>query len=212
MSNRFSGVILASASPRRKELLEQIGVRYEIADHTVTEEALPGETATAFVQRLALEKAESIVNSLSLQQILNETSWPVLGADTIVVCEGHIMGKPADKADAFRMWRLLSGREHSVYSAVALCRDGRGEVRMSTTAVTFKNLSEQDCEMYWASGEPQGKAGAYAIQGLGALFVSAMVGSYTGVVGLPLFETAELLQLFGVRNGLSLGAGGAADE
>lgn len=204
MSDRFSGVVLASASPRRKELLEQIGVRYEIADHTVDEDALPGEPAIALVQRLALEKALSVVNSQPHQANVRQPFWPVLGADTVVVCDDHILGKPRDKADAFRMWQLLSGREHRVYSAVALCDSQRQEVRMSTTTVTFRQLSDQDCECYWASGEPQGKAGGYAIQGLGALFVSMMTGSYTGVVGLPLYETAELLAMFGVRTGLAM--------
>lgn len=203
MSDRFSGVVLASASPRRRELLEQIGVRYEIADHTVNEDARPGEPAIALVQRLALEKAQSVVNSHSHQANARHQLWPVLGADTIVVCDDHILGKPLDKTDAFRMWQWLSGREHRVYSAVALCDSQRQEVRMSTTTVTFRQLTELDCERYWASGEPQGKAGAYAIQGLGALFVSAMTGSYTGVVGLPLYETAELLAIFAVRTGLS---------
>lgn len=208
MSDRFSGVVLASASPRRKELLEQIGVRYEIADHTVDEDALPGEPPIALVQRLALEKALSVVGSQRHQSNVRQPLWPVLGADTIVVCDDHILGKPLDKADAFRMWQLLSGREHRVYSAVALCDSQRQEVRMSTTKVTFRQLSDQDCERYWASGEPQGKAGGYAIQGLGALFVSMMTGSYTGVVGLPLYETAELLAMFGVRTGLSPAADG----
>lgn len=208
MSDRFSGVVLASASPRRRELLEQIGVRYEIADHTVNEEARPGEPAPALVQRLALEKSLSVFSSNSHQSNARHQPWPVLGADTIVVCDDHILGKPLDKADALRMWQLLSRREHRVYSAVALCDSQRQEVRMSTTTVTFRHLSAQDCERYWASGEPQGKAGAYAIQGLGALFVSAMTGSYTGVVGLPLFETAELLAIFGVRTGLSATAEG----
>ncbi len=208
MSDRFSGVVLASASPRRRELLEQIGVRYEIADHTVDEDALPGEPAVALVQRLALEKALSVVGSQLHQANVRQQLWPVLGADTIVVCDDHILGKPLDKADAFRMWQLLSGREHRVYSAVALCDSQRQEVRMSTTTVTFRQLTHHDCERYWASGEPQGKAGGYAIQGLGALFVSMMTGSYTGVVGLPLYETAELLAMFGVCTGLSTASDG----
>ncbi|OGT72514.1 MAG: septum formation protein Maf [Gammaproteobacteria bacterium RIFCSPLOWO2_02_FULL_57_10] len=190
------GVILASASPRRRELLEQIGVRYEIAEHTVSEVALPGEPPTAFVSRLALEKAQSA------HSLLPHHPWPVLGADTIVVCDHHILGKPVDKADALRMWTLLSGRDHFVYSAVALVDAVQSAVLMSTTRVGFRELTEQDCEAYWSSGEPEGKAGAYAIQGLGALFVSGIEGSYTGVVGLPLFETASLLQRFGVTTGL----------
>lgn len=199
------GVILASASPRRRELLEQIGVRYEIAEHTVSEVALPGELPTTFVKRLALEKAQSA------RSLLANHPWPVLGADTIVVCDQHILGKPVDKADALRMWALLSGRDHHVYSAVALCGSSQNDgdasaVLMSTTRVQFRQLTEQDCEAYWSSGEPQGKAGAYAIQGLGALFVIDLEGSYAGVVGLPLFETATLLERFGVPTGLS-GAG-----
>lgn len=195
-----NGVILASASPRRRELLEQIGVRYEIAEHTVSEVALPGESPTTFVTRLALEKAQSA------RSLLAHHPWPVLGADTIVVCDDHILGKPLDRMDAQRMWALLSGRDHHVYSAVALCNMTESAVLMSTTRVRFRQLTEQDCETYWSSGEPQGKAGAYAIQGLGALFVSEIEGSYTGVVGLPLFETAELLQRFGVSTGLSRGS------
>ena len=197
------GVILASASPRRRELLEQIGVRYEIAEHTVSEVALPGESPTTFVTRLALEKAQSA------RFLFGNPCWPVLGADTIVVCDEHVLGKPADRFDAMRMWGLLSGRHHHVFSAVSLCgvKPGRdaceSEVLMSTTRVRFRHLTEQACEAYWASGEPQGKAGSYAIQGLGALFVIEIEGSYTGVVGLPLFETATLLERFGVSTGLS---------
>lgn len=194
-----NGVILASASPRRRELLEQIGVRYEVAGHTVSEVALRGELPTTFVKRLALEKAQSA------RSLLADHPWPVLGADTIVVCDQHILGKPVDKADALRMWALLSGRDHFVYSAVAVVDALQSAVLMSTTRVRFRELTEQDCEAYWSSGEPQGKAGAYAIQGLGALFVSDLEGSYSGVVGLPLFETASLLQRFGVASGLSGG-------
>ncbi|MDP1932783.1 MAG: Maf family protein [Gammaproteobacteria bacterium] len=197
-ATRFSGVVLASASPRRRELLEQIGVRYEIAEHTISEVANPGESPTAFVRRLALEKAQSA------QALLPGHLWPVLGADTIVVYDQHILGKPVDKADALRMWALLSGREHHVYSAVALSLGQESAVLMSTTRVRFRQLTEQECESYWSSGEPAGKAGAYAIQGLGALFVEKLVGSYSGVVGLPIFETAELLQRFGVDTGLDI--------
>jgi len=192
------GIILASASPRRMDLLRQIGVAFAVAEHQVLEERLAGEAPHTFVQRLALEKARSA------QAAGQNHALPVLGADTIVVCGDHIMGKPRDREDALRMWELLSGAEHQVHSAVALCLGLRAEVRMSTTAVRFRALSAEDCERYWASGEPIGKAGAYAIQGLGALFVQSISGSYTGVVGLPLFETAELLALFGVRTGLGV--------
>ena len=190
------GIVLASASPRRMELLRQIGVVFSVAEHQVLEEPRAGEAPQAFVQRMALEKARS-AQSLQPGQAL-----PLLGADTIVVAAGQIMGKPRDRDDAQRMWRLFSGAEHQVHSAVALCLGSRAEVRMSTTAVHFRTLSSAECASYWASGEPLGKAGAYAIQGLGALFVERIAGSYTGVVGLPLFETAELLALFNVRTAL----------
>lgn len=190
------GIVLASASPRRMELLRQIGVVFSVAEHQVLEEPLAGEAPQAFVRRMALEKAQSALSLLPVQAL------PVLGADTIVVAAGQIMGKPRDRDDAQRMWRLLSGAEHQVHSAVALCQGSRAEVRMSTTVVRFRTLSSADCASYWASGEPLGKAGAYAIQGLGALFVEHIAGSYTGVVGLPLFETAELLALFNVHTAL----------
>jgi septum formation protein len=189
-------LVLASASPRRMELLRQIGVSFTVVEHQVDEAARAAELPQDYVQRLALEKARSA------QALMSGLALPVLGADTIVVCAGQILGKPRDREDAMRMWRLLSGVDHQVYSAVALCLGERAERRMSCTQVRFRALTAQDCEHYWASGEPVGKAGAYAIQGLGALFVQSMAGSYTGVVGLPLFETAQLLAAFGVPTAL----------
>lgn len=197
MSYRFPSILLASASPRRHEILTQIGVRFAVAEHTVDEIALPGERPVDFVQRLALEKA------LSVQTLQIANSLPVMGADTIVVVDEHILGKPADRDDALRMLRLLSGRQHQVYSAVALCTHNRQELLLSRSEVSFKTLSEAECIRYWASAEPLGKAGGYAIQGLGAMFVTALAGSFSGVVGLPVFETACLLESFGVRTGLS---------
>ncbi len=194
-------LVLASASPRRMELLRQIGVSFAVIEHQVDETTRPGEMPQDYVQRLALEKARSA------QALMPGPALPVLGADTIVVCAGQILGKPRDREDALRMWGLLSATEHQVYSAVALCQGERSEVRMSCTQVRFRALSAQDCTHYWASGEPAGKAGAYAIQGLGALFVQSMTGSYTGVVGLPLFETAQLLAAFGVPTALDVGPG-----
>lgn len=194
-------LVLASASPRRMELLRQIGVSFTVIEHQVDETTRPSELPQDYVQRLAREKA------LSAQALMSGLTLPVLGADTIVVCAGHILGKPRDREDALRMWRLLSDTEHQVYSAVALCQGERSEGRMSCTQVRFRALSAQDCEHYWASGEPAGKAGAYAIQGLGALFVQSITGSYTGVVGLPLFETAQLLAAFGVPTALDAGPG-----
>lgn len=199
MPYQFESIVLASASPRRREILSQMGVAHSLAEHSVDEVAHAGEAAAAFVQRLALEKALSVqaANRLCIE--------PILGSDTIVVCDDQILGKPIDRADALRMLALLSGRQHQVLSAVALCCGARAQVLLSSSDVTFKVLSVQERERYWASGEPVGKAGAYAIQGLGGMFVSALSGSFSGVMGLPVFETAQLLNDFGVRTGMSEG-------
>lgn len=192
----FPGILLASASPRRRELLEQIGVQYETALHGVDESARPEESAADYVQRLAFEKALWVETALT-------PSLPVLGADTVVVCDGRILGKPVDHDDALRILSLLSGRTHQVMSAIALCRRGRQEVCVVTTEVEFRELTTAEMEAYWASGEPADKAGAYGIQGLGGMFVRRLSGSYSAVVGLPIYETAAMLMSFGVRTGLS---------
>lgn len=197
MSYQFESIVLASASPRRREILDQMGVTHSLAEHSVDEVALAGEPAADFVQRLALEKALSV----QLSNPLN--SLPILGSDTIVVCDDLILGKPVDRDDALRMLALLSGRQHQVFSAVALCCGPRQQVVLSRSDVTFKALSLDERERYWASAEPIGKAGAYAIQGLGGMFVSALSGSFSGVMGLPVFETAQLLNDFRVRTGMS---------
>lgn len=199
MPFQFESIVLASASPRRREILTQMGVTHSLADHRVDEVAHVGELAVDFVQRLALEKARCV------QAANPDCPLPVLGSDTIVVCDQQLLGKPIDRADALRMLALLSGRQHQVFSAVALCCGVRAQVALSRSDVTFKSLSDQECERYWASGEPIGKAGGYAIQGLGGMFVSALVGSFSGVMGLPVFETAQLLHDFGVRTGMSEG-------
>jgi len=198
MSYKFSSLLLASASPRRREILTQIGVQFQVVEHTVDEALIPGESPEAYVQRLALAKA------LSVQAQPHTEAIPVLGSDTIVVCGKQILGKPKDKEDAERMLNLLSGREHQVFSAIAICLGAEHETVLVRTEVRFKVLSEQEIEAYWQSEEPIGKAGAYAIQGLGGMFVTALVGSYSGVVGLPIFETSQLLNKFGVRTGLQL--------
>ncbi|MCB1648876.1 MAG: septum formation inhibitor Maf [Pseudomonadales bacterium] len=198
MSDRFASIVLASASPRRHEILTQMGVRFRVAEHTVDERMQPGEPPVAFVQRLALEKARSV------QALQPHNPLPVMGADTIVVCGQQILGKPLDREDALRMLALLSGRRHQVHTAVALCLGARQEVVLSTTEVGFRPLSAAQMQRYWESGEPEGKAGAYAIQGLGGMFVNALNGSYSGVVGLPVFETGELCTRFGVQTGLSV--------
>ncbi len=187
----MSTLILASASPRRRELLTQIGVRFECCAPDLPEHRLPGETAETYVRRLALEKALAGFKRAGARRA-------TLGADTAVVYADHILGKPCDEADALRMLMLLSGRRHRVMTAVALVDAQRSESRVVTTEVEFQVLDESMCRRYWASGEPRDKAGAYAIQGLGAIFVTKISGSYSSVVGLPLAETAALLVQFGV--------------
>lgn len=187
------GILLASASPRRQELLRQIGVPFQVTRHRVDETPFEGESPTAFVQRLALEKACS-----GLDHQPADGNPVVLGADTVVVCEQRVLGKPSDRADALGMLRLLSGRWHRVYSAVALASRDSREVVLSSSEVAFRPLERAELEAYWQSGEPRDKAGAYAIQGLGAVFVRELRGSYSGVMGLPVFETAQLLKKFGI--------------
>ena len=194
MSKAFTDtdLILASSSPRRAELLRQIGVRFTIHPADVDETQHLSETPEDYVQRLAREKAQTVA-----QQLL-ETKLPVLGADTTVVLDNRIFSKPADKSEAIATLRALSGRSHRVLSAIAVVAEGRTELRLSETSVRFRNIKEQEYERYWSTGEPQGKAGAYAIQGLGAVFVEGITGSYSGVVGLPLLQTFELFERFNI--------------
>lgn len=187
----MTSLILASASPRRSELLTQIGVAFEVCAPHLPEQLLPGEAPQNYVRRLALEKAQAGFE-------LGGAKCPALGSDTAVVCGDEILGKPCDQDDAVRMLLLLSGRRHQVMTGVALVDGHRAEARVVTTEVEFRVLDEAQCRRYWASGEPRDKAGAYAIQGLGAVFVTAINGSYSSVVGLPLAETAQLLTQFGV--------------
>jgi septum formation protein len=189
--SRSRTLYLASSSPRRRELLEQIGVHYTVCPVDVPERAHPGEAPEEYVLRLALAKARAGRAALGAPA-------PVLGADTAVVVEETILGKPRDRADALAMLARLSGRDHRVLSGVALVEGEREESRLSVTRVRFRALAPGEAAAYWASGEPADKAGAYAIQGLAAVFVERIEGSYSGVMGLPLFETAELLERFGV--------------
>lgn len=184
---------LASGSPRRRELLTQIGVSFSTLAAPIDESVLPGEPADLYVQRLALAKAAAGLATLS-----PSSDAVVLGADTAVVLDGRILGKPVDKADALAMLQLLSGREHQVMTAVALADGQRSEVCLVTSDVSFRPVSADEAHTYWASGEPHDKAGGYAIQGLAAVFVNGMRGSYSAVVGLPLCETAALLAEFGI--------------
>lgn len=184
---------LASGSPRRRELLTQIGVPFLTQIAPIDENALPGEPAAAYVERLAREKALAGLAALS-----GVDDAVVLGADTAVVLDGRILGKPVDRADALATLQALSGRRHDVLTAVALVSAERTLTQVVTSHVTFRALSVAEMEAYWASGEPQDKAGSYGIQGLAAIFVSELQGSYSAVVGLPLCETAALLAEFAI--------------
>ncbi len=183
---------LASGSPRRRELLQQIGVAHERIQAEVDETPLPGESATDYVERLARAKAQA-----GLQQLAGRAGC-VLGADTSVVLDGRILGKPLDRADFIATLSALSGRAHQVLTAVALCDGERMRSRVVSSEVHFRHLSDDEIQAYWETGEPQDKAGGYAIQGLAAVFVSHMTGSYSAVVGLPVCETAALLGEFGI--------------
>jgi septum formation protein len=190
----YDAIVLASASARRSQLLRQIGVRHRIVGADIDETPRPEEAPAAYVRRLAAGKAEAIVARQASQP-----TTPVLAADTTVALGGRIFGKPAHETDCVAMLGALSGRTHAVLTAVALWHGGRLHEALDTSYVTFREIPEPERRDYWASGEPAGKAGAYAIQGLGAVFVSRIEGSFSGVMGLPLFETAVLLDAAGVR-------------
>jgi len=190
---------LASSSPRRRELLAQIGLTVEVVSQSVAEHLLVEESPEKYVQRLALEKAQA-----GLVELNADRQRPVLGADTAVVVDDAILGKPVDETVALAMLEQLSGRTHRVLSAVAVVgKDNlgqdRAEVCLNQSRVSFRPITEQERRAYWRTGEPADKAGAYGIQGLAAVFIEHLEGSYSGVMGLPLFETGELLNRFGIE-------------
>lgn len=182
-------VVLASRSPRRRVLLEQIGVPHTVLPADIDETIDTAEDVKHFVKRMALEKARQVREK--------SAPLPALGADTVVVVDDSVLGKPQDRRQGLDFLRLLSGRTHEVLSAVAIAGSSSG-VRLSRTRVWFKALEEEEIETYWESGEPRDKAGGYGIQGLGGAFVTRIDGSYSGVMGLPLFETVELLRTVGI--------------
>jgi septum formation protein len=184
-------VYLASASPRRSELLRQIGVRFTVRAAAIAEEPLAGEGPDSYVVRLAAAKAEAVWAAVA-------DSRPVLGADTAVVLDGEILGKPETAAEAAAMLERLSGRAHRVLTAVAIRHAGGVESRVSDSEVRFRATTAAERLAYCATGEPFDKAGGYGIQGHAAVFVESVTGSYSGVVGLPLYETAALLKRVGV--------------
>ena len=180
-------LILASASPRRRELLAQAGFTFEVRPADVDESVRPGEDPTAYVTRLAREKAQAMFNAAG------DPAAVVLGADTTVTLDGHILGKPEDAADAARMLRLLSGRVHQVVTGVAVVTTQGVEAAAEVTAVSFAAMSEADITAYVATGEPMDKAGAYGIQGMAAKWIPRVEGCYFNVVGLPLACVSAML-------------------
>ncbi len=192
---------LASRSPRRRELLTQIGVPHLVSAADIDETLLPGERAADYVVRMARAKALA-VHSRGM-------ALPVLAADTTVVLDERVCGKPADEAEAVAMLTALSGRSHTVLTAVALAVHGTLTQRLSASEVRLRPLSRAECLAYWRTGEPRDKAGGYAVQGRGAAFIEHLRGSYSGVMGLPLYETAELLRAAGLAYGLGEGPRGA---
>jgi len=197
---RFPEIYLASASPRRHEILSQLGVPHEVLRLPPVagedEPRLPGESPAEYVLRTAKDKAHRALAYLGRPEAGHLPPRPVLAADTTVILHDEILGKPADVEEARSMLGRLSGTEHEVRTAVVLAEPGRMEEAVSITSVRFAKLSSADIEAYCASGEPMDKAGAYGIQGLAGLFVEHISGSYSGVMGLPVYETGQLLRRF----------------
>ena len=196
-------LILASASPRRRDLLDQLGVRYSVEPADIDETPGPGEAPRDYVQRMAREKAAAVTRRQP------GPARAVLAADTTVVLGENALGKPRDRADALAMLAALSGQTHAVLTGVCLCT-AAGELEcLVETEVDFVTLDREACEAYLATGEPWDKAGAYGIQGLGGAFVTAIRGSYSNVVGLPLAETRQLLRAAGIATLLDPACGAA---
>jgi len=191
-------LILASASPRRRELLAQIGIHFVVQTADVDETPLLGETPEALVERLAILKAETVWNA-NQEGRGRSPSSPVLGADTLGILNGELLVKPRDFAHAQYMLRQMSGQTHEILTAIALTTATGTQVALSHNLVKFRTITDFEILAYWASGEPHDKAGAYAIQGIGAVFIEKLEGSYSGVMGLPLFETAQLLATAGIN-------------
>lgn len=198
-----SSLVLASGSPRRKELLTQLGYEFSVLVTDIEEQQQLDEDAQAYVKRLSLDKAKAALDLIAEQEpksdsliALGSNNIVVLGSDTVVVSQGQVLEKPSDLADCKRMLTQLSDQRHQVMTAVSVVSADKQKTEIVITDVWFKPLSEQEIEKYWQTGEPCDKAGSYGIQGLGGRFVTRIEGSYYAVVGLPLFETDQLLQEF----------------
>lgn len=184
-------IILASASPRRAELLQQIGLQHEVAPSDVDETVLPGETGAHYVERLAATKARVARQNTRPDNI-------IIAADTAVCIDDTILGKPLDQSHCLKMLSDLSGRVHTVHTAVVVSQNDYFGQALSSSEVTFRDIEPEEARQYWHTGEPRDKAGGYAIQGLGSVFVAGLSGSYSGVVGLPVFELTQLLRQINV--------------
>ncbi len=184
-------IYLASASPRRQELLRQLGLDFEAIPSNLDEVPQPGERPQDYVARVARDKARHVARRIREQGF---TPHPVLGADTEVVRDGEILGKPRDRAHGLDMLRRLAGRTHEVLSGLCVLHEGREQTALSVSRVTFRALTEAEIAAYWDTGEPADKTGAYAIQGRAAAFIERLEGSYSGVMGLPLYELAGILR------------------
>ncbi len=184
-------IYLASASPRRQELLRQLGLDFEVIPSNLEEVLQPGERPQDYVARVARDKAHHVARQLREQ---GKPLRPVLGADTEVVLDGGVLGKPRDREHGIEMLRKLSGRTHDVLSGVCVLHDGREHAALNVSRVTFRPLTEAELAAYWDTGEPADKAGAYAIQGRAAAFIERLEGSYSGVMGLPLYELTGILR------------------
>lgn len=189
----MSSLVLASASPRRLQLLEQVGLQAIVIPAQIDETPHPQESITTLVQRLAESKAKKIADQLERESVAN-TCRLVLAADTMVVLDDQLLGKPKDRDDALRMLALLSNRTHQVATGVCVNNGGKKQSTVVHTDVSMGVISPDLAARYWESGEPVGKAGSYAIQGRGAMFVETINGSYSNVIGLPLFETVAMLR------------------
>lgn len=185
-------LILASGSPRRQELLRQVGLEFDVYSPDIDETVLPGEKVEAYVDRLARTKAQVVLSKFP--------NAMVIAADTSLSVDGQIIGKPESKQHAFSIWSQLSGRQHDVFSGVCVATSKQISSIVVRTRVEFQVLSSNDMESYWATGEPIGKAGGYAIQGIAAQYIPRIEGSYSNVVGLPLYETLQLFKMVKALN------------
>ena len=190
LSSSDFDLVLASSSPRRMEILNQLGVRYQAVSPMIDESLRYGESGEDYVRRLALDKASAVA--------MHELSPPILGADTAIICRGEVFGKPQDFEQFKEMLGALSGSKHVVLSAVAVNNGKSSSVLVCETSVIFREITNQEINYYWKTGEPRDKAGGYAIQGKGAIFIKHISGSYSGVVGLPIFETSQLMKNFNI--------------